>query len=155
MVTDLNPKALAKSSTTFSRQVCPLLFENVQKGVDKVLQEELPNVEVAHFTCDHWTSKNNDAYQSLTLHYVTVDWRYRKWTVNCKNLEGRHTGEAIAAMIDSMIGEISSLAEDTFKTMTTDAASNMRKAMKDSATINGHLRCIDHVINTCVQVPML
>jgi hypothetical protein len=126
----------------------------VQK-VDQVFLDELPNVEAVHFTCDHWTSKNNDTYQSLTLHYVTVDWHYRKCTVNGKNLEGCHTGEAIAAMTDSMIGEISGLPADTFKTMTTDAASNMRKAMKESATINGHLLCIDHIINTCVQVPML
>jgi hypothetical protein len=138
MVTDLNPKALAKSATTFSHHVCPLLHENVQKGVDQVLQDELPNVEAVHFPCEHWTSKNNDAYQTLTLHYITVDWRYRKWTVNCKNLEGRHTGEAIAAMTDSMIGEISGLPAETFKTMTKDAASNMRKAMRESATISYH-----------------
>jgi len=56
-----------------------------------------------HFTCDNWTSKNNDTFQWLTLHYVTDDWRYRKWTVNCKNMEGHRTGEAIAAMTDSMI----------------------------------------------------
>ncbi len=108
-----------------------------------------------HFTCDHWTSKNNDTFQSLTLHYVTDDWCYRKWTVNCKNMEGHRTGEAIAAMTDSMIWEISGLPAETFKMMTTDAASNMLKAMRESATINSHLRCIDHVINTCVQVPML
>jgi hypothetical protein len=70
-------------------------------------------------------------------------------------MEGHRTGEAIAAMTDSMIGEISGLPAETFKMMTTDAASNMRKAMRESATINSHLRCIDHVINTCVQVPML
>jgi hypothetical protein len=57
MVTDLNPKALAKSATPFSCRVCPLLHKNVKKGVEKVLQDELPNVEAVHFTCDHWTIK--------------------------------------------------------------------------------------------------
>jgi hypothetical protein len=154
MVSDLNPKAVAESATTFSRRVCPLLYDNIKKGVDKMLEAELPLVESVHFTTDHWTSCNNYAFQALTLHYVTTDWQYRKWTVNCRNQEGQHTGEAVAAMTDAMIGEIRGLSPDTFKTMTTDAASNMRKAMRESTVVNAHLRCIDHVINTCVQVQL-
>ena len=34
--------------------------------------------------------------------------------------------------------------------MTTDAASNMRKAMKESMVIDTHFRCLAHVINICV-----
>ncbi len=45
-------------------------------------------------------------------------------------MEGRHTGEAIAAMTDAIIRERSGLKDETFKMMTTDAATNMRKAMK-------------------------
>ncbi len=35
--------------------------------------------------------------------------------------------------------------------MTTDAASNMRKAMEESMVIDKHFKCLDHVINVCVQ----
>jgi hypothetical protein len=35
--------------------------------------------------------------------------------------------------------------------MTTDAASNMRKAMEESMVIDKHFKCVDHVINVCVQ----
>jgi hypothetical protein len=28
--------------------------------------------------------------------------------------------------------------------------SNMRKAMRESLTVDTHLRCVDHIINTCV-----
>jgi hypothetical protein len=93
----------------------------------------------------------NDAYQSLTLHYITKNWEYKKWTVECKNAQGRHTGESIAALTDMMINNIPDLKEDCYKTMTTDAASNMRKAMEESLVIDKHFKCVDHVINVCVQ----
>ncbi len=35
--------------------------------------------------------------------------------------------------------------------MTTDAASNMQKAMEESMVIDKHFKCVDHVINVCVQ----
>jgi hypothetical protein len=151
LVTALNPKGNVKSETTFSKCVCPLLYNNIKTAVDAVLLTDLPTVEGVHFTSDHWTSKNNDAYQALTLHYVTDGWEYKKWTVECKNAEGRHTGEAIAALTDSMINSIPGLKNDTYKSMTTDAAANMHKAMAESLVIDSHLRCIDHIINTCVQ----
>jgi hypothetical protein len=35
--------------------------------------------------------------------------------------------------------------------MTTDAASNMRKAMQESMVIDKHFHCVDHIINVCVN----
>jgi hypothetical protein len=63
----MNPKALVKSETTFSKQVCPLLYTNVREGVNKILTDNLPSVQGAHCTTNHWTSRSNDAYQALTL----------------------------------------------------------------------------------------
>jgi hypothetical protein len=71
--------------------------------------------------------------------------------VECKNAQGRHTGESIAALTDMMINNIPGLKQECYKTMTTDAASNMRKAMEESMVIDKHFKCVDHVINVCVQ----
>jgi len=76
-----HPKAVLKSETTFSRRVCPLLYSNIKATLDEILKEDLPDVESAHFTSDHWSSKSNDAYQALTLHYVTKDYKYKKFVV--------------------------------------------------------------------------
>ena len=146
-----HPKAVVKSETTFSRRVCPLLYSNIKATLDEILKKDLPDVESAHFTSDHWSSKSNDAYQALTLHYVTRDYEYKKWTVACRSVQGRHTGELIASVTDSMINGIEGLASSTFKTMTTDAAANMRKAMQESNEIDVHFRCLDHLINTSVN----
>ena len=50
-----------------------------------------------------------------------------------------------------MINNIPGLRADCYRTMTTDAASNMRKAMEESMVIDKHFKCVDHVINVCVQ----
>jgi len=70
--------------------------------------------------------------------------------VTCKSFEGRSTGQAIALATDSMIAQVN-LPSGTIKTMTTDAASNMIKGMKDSNEIDNHLLCLDHIINTCIN----
>ncbi len=85
------------------------------------------------------------------MHYVTSDWVYKKWTVDCKNAEGRHTGELVAALTDQMIKSIPDLKLDTYSTITTESAANMCKAMKEALTVDDHIRCVDHIINTCVN----
>lgn len=147
----MDPKALVKSETTFSRRVCPLLYTNIRQGVDDILAADLPFIQGAHMTTDHWSSRSNDAYQALTLQYITVDWEFKRWTVECRSTEGRHTGELVAAMTDQMIKNIPGLKPSTFSTITTDSASNMRKAMREALTIDTHFRCVDHIINVCVN----
>jgi hypothetical protein len=147
----MDPEALVKSETTFSRRVCPLLYTNIRQGVDDILAIDLPFIQGAHMTTDHWSSRSNDAYQALTLQYITVDWEFKKWTVECRSTEGRHTGELVAAMTDQMIKNIPGLKPSTFSTITTDSASNMRKAMREALTIDTHFRCVDHIINVCVN----
>ncbi len=71
--------------------------------------------------------------------------------MECKNAEGRHTGELVAALTDQMIKSIPGLKPDTYTTITTDSAANMRKAMKEALTVDDHIRCVDHIINTCVN----
>jgi len=149
-VESLNSKALVKSANTYSRKLCPLLHENLRSQLDKILKADLPLISGAHMTTDHWSSRCNDAYQSLTLHYISKNWEYKKWTVECKTTQGRHTGESIAALTDSMITNIPGLKEDCYKTMTTDTASNMIKAMEESLVIDKHFKCVDHIINVCV-----
>ncbi len=48
-----------------------------------------------------------------------------------------------------MIRNIPGMNDDTFTPITTDSAANTRKAMRESLTVDTHLRCVDHIINTC------
>jgi hypothetical protein len=63
----------------FSRFKLPLLYQNVKQVVDKQLEKELAGVDLVAFTSDCWTSRSNDPYISLTLHYITEEFDLRRY----------------------------------------------------------------------------
>ena len=77
-VSALQHKAVVKSSSSFRKNICPLLFDNVKREVDKILFSDLPTCDGVAFTTDHWTSRAYDSYQALTLHYITKDFKLMK-----------------------------------------------------------------------------
>jgi hypothetical protein len=75
---DMDPKVTVKSSGTFRRRKCQLLHKSVKKAVDDVLEKDLPEVNGVAFTTDGWTSRQNDPFQSLTLHYVSKNFELKR-----------------------------------------------------------------------------
>ena len=71
--------------------------------------------------------------------------------IHCGPHEGRHTGVLVAKKLDEVINELELPENDCFKTMTTDNASNMKIACRDSLTIDKHLSCFDHSLNLVVN----
>ena len=71
-------KAIVKSSATFRKRTCPLLYHNIKKAIDKILVEHLPQTFGVGITLDHWTSRAFDNYQSLTLHFIDRDFVMHK-----------------------------------------------------------------------------
>ena len=69
--------------------------------------------------------------------------------VHCGPHEGRHTGVLVARKLDEVINSLD--LPEIFKCMTTDNASNMKNACRDSFTIDKHLSCFDHTLNLVVN----
>lgn len=82
MITTIQPKANVKSSSAFRKYVCPLLFGNIERAVYEILIKELEECDGFSVTCDHWTSKGQDSYQSLTVHYVNKDFELKHVSYN-------------------------------------------------------------------------
>jgi hypothetical protein len=76
-----DPKVTVKHSSTFRRRKCQLLHDSVKKAVEDVLQKDLPEVTGVGFTTDGWTSRQNDPYQSLTLHYINKDFELKRFVL--------------------------------------------------------------------------
>lgn len=77
---------MVKSSTTFRKRVCPLLYQNLHQAVMDLLKEEIPTTDGVGVTVDHWTSRAYDSYQSFTIHYVNEEFLLRKVKVVIKFL---------------------------------------------------------------------
>ena len=95
-----------KSSKHFRECGVFLLYNNIKQEVDCQLAKELPSCDRISFTTDHWTSRANEPYQSLTLHFITSEFELKRFLVTVKSFEGRSTSQAITLATDQMMQEL-------------------------------------------------
>ena len=48
-------------------------------AVNEVVTKDLHQTSGVAFTCDHWTSRNMDAYIGFTLHLISNDWKLNRY----------------------------------------------------------------------------
>ena len=94
-----NPRVTVKHSTTYSRYKLPLLYDSVMDAVRGQLELDLPSCQSVSLTTDCWTSRAEDPYITLTLHYDNAKFELKKFILNFDNFVGRHTGFLIGKVI--------------------------------------------------------
>ncbi|CAM9988273.1 unnamed protein product, partial [Ectocarpus sp. 8 AP-2014] len=80
-------------------------------------------------TCDGWESRAGKHYYSLTAHLVADDGELKRYTLGCRRLGGRQTGERIAELLESMLDEYA-IDKSMVTCFTTDTAANQKKAIR-------------------------
>lgn len=147
----LHPKIAIPSRYTFSNKICLLLYANVKEALSRQLKMDLPTQLGVAFTTDMWTSRANQGFLSLTIHYIDAEWAMRKWTMDCKMLPGSHHAQAVTRVLNSMIGNIKDLSANTARIMVSDAENKMVRAVKDAEKITHQFTCINHAINLSLK----
>lgn len=89
----LCPRAHIKSRNAFSQWKLDLVWNNVKEDVDHMLKKDLKYCTQMALTSDGWTARNNEPFMSLTLHYITKDFRLQSLNLGCELMEERHTGK--------------------------------------------------------------
>ena len=95
---------------------------------------------------DLWTSRANDSFMSLNLHYITEkpDPKYpnqslfelKPLALHCVPFEApSHTTVAIGRTLDKLISEIPGLRVDTMRIAVHDSEANVKAAILKSAEI--------------------
>ena len=103
----LQPERSLKSRDIMSNQISPLLHQNLKKRLEETLSDELPHCESVSFTYDTWTTRANHGYLTVTIHYVSPEFKLRKFLVDCRSTEMKEDDQGIASLISSMISSIS------------------------------------------------
>lgn len=142
-----NPRLIVKHSTTFAKYKMPLLYGNVMDVITAVVESEVIKCNQVAFTTDCWTSKAEDPYITLTLHYINEKFELQKFVLNFENFAGRHNGYNISQSLDAMIKEFPNLAKVEKRVMVHDAAANMKSAINQLPNATS-LLCADHLLNT-------
>ena len=70
-----------KHSTTSSKNKLPQLYNILKGAMHQVMKKELMDLNQVAITTDHWTSRANESYMSVTLHYILPDFDLKKFTL--------------------------------------------------------------------------
>ena len=89
------------SSRSLSRTRIPQLNQFISDHVKKIVDEENLNLGGVAFTTDIWTSATNVAFQSLTFHFITGQFKIKRLLVKLESFSEQHTGENITKKVDS------------------------------------------------------
>ena len=134
------------------------LFEEKRMDIKKTIAQISGKVSL---TSDMWTASNNDAFLSLTIHFVDNNWVLKNFLLDIIPFSIRHTGINMATAIMNVLQEFD-LAEKTLALMTDNASSMIGCAnyMAEELELDfnnftfAHYRCAAHVLNLAVNQGM-
>ena len=142
----LEPKFLVPSRTTVENEVSSL-FEEKKAEIINTIQNQISWFCI---TFDIWTSRCQDGYISLTVHYIDKkSWQLTDLRLGAYLFQGRHGASEIAEKVTELMEEWQ-LPLDKLCGVTCDNASNNVKCLREHLCVP-RAPCLGHVLNLSVQ----
>ena len=128
------------------------------------MKEELSaTCKTIALSLDVWTSQNHLPILGVIGHWLTEEFEYREKVLEFKELHGPHSGENLAAAVESLLIELG--LEQKLLSITGDNASNnermvlqlsqnLQKKHEINLLFSGlgsYVRCLAHIINLIVK----
>ncbi|XP_076660133.1 zinc finger BED domain-containing protein 4-like [Halictus rubicundus] len=146
----LEPRYNLPSRTTFSENIVPAMYENEKKRLETQLKKDMENTESFAFTTDGWTSRSNENYLSVTVHYLDGAFNMQNFTLKISNVTEAHTSEHINSFLKNTLAEWN-LDNAKFQTyFVTDNAANIVKAVRLSPTWQ-RIPCFAHTLQLVIK----
>ncbi|XP_054283311.1 zinc finger BED domain-containing protein 4-like [Macrosteles quadrilineatus] len=99
----LEPRYQLPSRTTFSRTLVPELYKSERERIKSTITEDAKSLLSMSLTTDTWTSRANDSFMSLTLHYLSKDFDYKSFVLGNKNITEAHTSLFLLGQLEEMV----------------------------------------------------
>ena len=102
-------------------------------------------------TTDIWTSVSNDAYISLTLHFIDNSWELKSYTLVTYSFPEQHTGDNIVEKLKEVINEYN-ITDNNVVAIVHDQGSNFQRAGRVLAKEKQwkSVNCAAHCLQLCV-----
>jgi len=81
LVAFLMPQARIRDESTYRKNKLPLVYNQLQEAVGKLITKDLPNAGDVSFTADFWKSRSLDMYLNMSLHYISKSGRLRNFCI--------------------------------------------------------------------------
>lgn len=98
-------------------------------------------------TTDCWTSRNNDSFMAITLHFFDSNFKLHSFLISCSSFNENHTGIHLSEQIKKTINEWH--LEDKIELTVSDNANNIKNSL--GLLKLKHLGCFAHTLNLVVQ----
>lgn len=105
LISVANPRLTVKDRRTYAKKL-PKRLEEVQQRVAENVAVNKGAMLSASFTSDMWTSRANDSFLSLTVHYIDEQFLLRHFILNCEPFEGSHDADSIVKVLDEQISSL-------------------------------------------------
>ncbi|XP_070072653.1 zinc finger BED domain-containing protein 4-like [Drosophila takahashii] len=145
LIQNMDPKYRMPSRTYFRDIMLPKLYNELRKD----LECELEGVPYVAITTDGWTSRANEAYITVTCHFVNKKFELVSAALSTANLvtPTNHSAVNIADTLRQILNEWDLLHKVV--TIVTDNDVTMKKACQHLEIT--HFPCFAHTINLLVQ----
>lgn len=138
------------------KSVKKMIFNMYEQSKSKMI-DLLHDASSISLTTDIWTSLSNDAYISLSAHWISDSWELVTCVLAAKEFPGSHTGVAISEKIAEMVKEFK--IQDKVSVIVHDQAANMQLSLRllqepeqnlDGSRLES-LPCNAHKLQLCLK----
>ena len=130
---------------TVSTKLIPKLYDDERKRVCHALTSE----GSFSLTTDIWTSRHNQAYTGLTVHYVDDSFNLKSHLLEAVEFPESHTGVNISEELVNILDDWE-LSQDNLSAVTTDNGTNIVLAMELLQW--SRVPCFSHTLQLAVEV---
>jgi len=134
-------------ATTISRHL-----DSVVEKEKATLQPSLASAVILGVTTDMWTSdKTNDAYVTVTAHYLDSEWQVRSAILATRDAEEKHTAVYIRKLVTAILEENNVNIKNVI--YVTDNAANMKAAFREEVWLGCSGHNLNLVLSHGLQAP--
>jgi hypothetical protein len=130
-----------------SKSIKSSLAVAYNKGVLQLKELLSRTCETASITTDLWTSRSNDGYIGVTLHWLSPDFEVYDAILAVEKIEYPHTGERIKEYLNAKVEEFE--LSGKIVCAITDNGKNMKKAIRIWDVVE-HISCSAHTLQLTV-----
>ena len=125
-------------SATYFTKLIELKYE---EAVDKV-QQTLQAANYISITSDRWTSLANDAYISLTTHFISGEWNMESVCLGTMPVSERHTGDNISSWIEEILGNFGISTQKVVSFVHDDGSNFVRAGKYYQRSLGGQVKVV-------------
>ena len=149
MIHIANKRIKVKHPQSYNRMV-KVKADIIKKDMVNIFTVAKEDFNCVGFTTDLWTSRSGNPFMSLTVHFISKDWKLYRFTPYVAPFPARHTGKNISLSLDAMVEELGLSVGDWELFAINDNAANMKLGIKLSLYLNQYL-CDIHTLELAVK----